>query len=667
MLVRKNKLIILLVGFILCVLSSCRRKTPNHNEIKSFNDSVNYYLKQNRALSKAKTLNDLIENDSLKKENALKIAFQAFKNSDTLLFENSNKQALRLSIELKDSSGVAETHWNSGSFFARQEILDSAYYHYYQAHKYYSLIGQENYSAKMLYNMAFIQSRLKDYTSSEAKLFQAISTYKNIGKDLALYKCYNALGNNYSELGDFENSIEYHTKSIKVLENIDDKNKPYYERTLNDIGLTYQIKKDYNTSIQTFRKALDNKNIKNQDIRLYARLKDNLAYSKLLYGDTVNVEDYFLEALKIRDSLNNISGITINKIHLAEYYAKTNDTIKALEYAEDANKLAIKSSNNNDILSSLLLLSKIDKINSSKYLQSHVKLTKELQGYERKLKNKFARISFETDEYIHKNERLSLQKTLILSIAIGVISILTLLYYLRIQKTRNKQLVLEKQQQKANEEIYKLMIKQQSKLEEGRLKERCRISEELHDGVLGKIYGARMGIGFLNLNGESEDLKKHQKFLEDLQSIEGEIRDISHELKNEILSSNTDYLAMIESLVLENSLIGKFKYDIIAEETLFWNDSNEGIKINMYRIIQEALQNIVKHSKATHVALKFEYNNFLYNVVITDNGVGFNTSKRKNGIGLSNIKSRVKGLNGSLTLNSDSKSGTIIEIKIPSN
>jgi signal transduction histidine kinase len=664
---KKNKHLILIpFSLLLCFFTSCNKKISNSIEKESINDSINYYIKNNKRLFRAKVLNDIIDNDTLRKKNILKIAFQAYKNSDSLLFKEANAEALQLSIKLNDTSGIAETHWNSGSFYAKQEVLDSAYYHYFQAHKYYSLIAHENYSAKMLYNMAFIQSRLKDYTSSEAKLFQAISIYKKLGKDISLHRCYNALGNNYGEIGDFKNSIEYHNKSITVLDRVKNK-KSYYERSLNDIGLAYQMNKDYKTSIQSFKKALGNKAIENQDVNLYARLKDNLAYSKLLKGDELNIEKDFLEALRIRDSLNDISGITVSKRHLAEYYLINKDTIKALDYAKASSNLSYKAKNNNAILTSLLLLSKIDIKNSSDYLEKHVELTDSLQNYERKLKNKFARISFETDAYIEKSEKLALQKSLIITFGIAIVSILSLLYFIKIQRSKNKELQQEQLQQQANEEIYKLMLKQQSKLEEGRLKERYRISEELHDGVLGKIFGARMGLGFLDLKGDQEDLIKQQQYIEDLQIIEEEIRDISHELKNEILSTSKDYITLIENLVAEKSLIGKFQYDIKSEESLFWNQSNETIKINVYRIIQEVLQNIIKHSKAKQVSLFFNFSKNNLILIVKDDGVGFDVLKKNKGIGLINLQSRVGHLKGELKINSDLKTGTIIDIKIPYN
>ena len=659
-----RKLFTLIIIF-LC--SSCQDDNIDltENNVLFIKDSIRIHIKRQN-FQRAYTLTNFIKNDSLKNSYLLEIAYETYKSNDTVVFKKSNEQALRLSRELKDTLHIAEAHWNLGSSYSKREKLDSSYYHYFQAQKYYELINHRNYSAKMLFNMAFIQSRLYDYVGAESKLFQSITISSALGKNLSLYRANSLLGSIYKESEDYDNSILYHNKALNSLEKVKDKSS-YRERSLSDLGITFHEMGDFNKAITNFEKALTNDSLYGKDPLLYAKLIDNLGYSKLKNKDTIGVKYAFLKALEIRDSLMDYAGIVINKIHLSEYFLSQNDTTIALAYIKDSYKLATETKNNRDILASLMLLSEIDLKNSGDYLNDYVALSDNIDKQERLNKNKFARIRFETDEYIRKAERLSFQKTLLVTFIVSLSFIFLLAYFLKNQRAKTKQLYLENQQRHANEEIYKLMLQQQNKLEEGRLKERYRISEELHDGVLGKIYGARMGIGFLNLIGDKDDLKKHQEYLEDLQIIEGQIRDISHELKNEILSSNTDYLAMIQVLVFDKSLIGNFKYDIIAEETLYWNDSNEGIKVNVYRIIQEALQNIIKHSKATHVTFKFEYNNQVYILVIEDNGVGFNTSIRKSGIGLENIKSRVNGLNGSLTINSNSKSGTIIEIKIPSN
>ena len=80
--------------------------------------------------------------------------------------------------------------------------------------------------------------------------------------------------------------------------------------------------------------------------------------------------------------------------------------------------------------------------------------------------------------------------------------------------------MFDNDQQKANEKIYLMTLKQQEKLENEKIKERNRISEELHDGVLGKLFGTRMNLGFLAIDGDKKTLKQHRFYLDELQTIE---------------------------------------------------------------------------------------------------------------------------------------------------
>ncbi len=606
------------------------------------------------------------QNDIKKNKQLLDKAYDVSKTEDSIAFKRANKIAYKSSLKLKDTSGIAETHWNYGSYYAKKAVFDSSYYHYNKAYKNYEAIENYYFSGKMLYNMAFVQSRFKDYVECEEKLFEAISKFKQLDKNASLYKCYRLLGSIYKELEDYENSINFHNTSLKHLKLV--KNKQSYEDealkegVLNDLALTYQKKQDYEKAIEYLNLALSSNDLYERNPKLYAKIIDNMAYTKLLKKDTTNIKRSFEIALGIRNKTKDFTGVVINKLHIAEYYISLKDTTKAIAYAKEANMLANTIKNNRDRLSSLLLLSKIDQDNSSHHLNEYVDLNEELERQERKIKNKFARIRFETDGYIYKTKILSSQKTTITVIGIAITFILSLLIYIRSERAKNRELILESQQRQANEDIYKLMLKQQSKLEEGRLKERNRISEELHDGVLGKIFGTRMGLGFLDFGNGNE---KKDAYIDELQKIEQEIRNISHELKNEILLSKQDYITLIKTLVEEQSKIGGFEYSIDTADGDLWNESRDTVKINCYRIVQESLLNIIKHAKATHVNIVFGYTNENLNFTIEDNGVGFNSKKTSKGIGVSNINSRVKTINGTYSLISQKNKGTKITVLIP--
>jgi len=620
------------------------------------------YRKSN--LYKAYNFNANQKNDSIKNNALLKISYQAYKLNDSLFFLKTNKEAYKLSLKLKDNFSIADTYWNNGLFFFKNEVLDSAYIYYYKSFNIYNSLKNQKNSGIMLYNIALTQSRLKSFTNSETNIFKAITIFKELKNHKLLYQCYNHLGNIHQELKNFKKSIEFHEKALINLSQLKNK-KTYTEGVYNNIALTYQIQGKYTEAIFNFKKALKNDSLYFKNIKRYARLKDNLAYTRLLSGDTLGVENELLATLKIRDSLNNISGVAINSLHLAEYYLMVKDTIKAFSYAKNAYKLANSVNNNRDILASLSLLSILDKENSNYYFKAYQKLTDELQLKERNLRNKFARIRFETDEHIEEANKQSSEKIMAIAIGSSIIIILSLLYYARHQRGKNRELKLETEQQNANEKVYSLLLKQQSKLEEGRVNERHRISQELHDGVLGKIFATRMRLDFLDIEGADETQQKYQLYLGELQGIEKEIRVISHELKNELLNDKSDFTQIIEHLVAEQSGVLNFMHQIEEDDTVHWSMITNNIKINCYRITQEALQNINKHSKATNVSILFSSKNNILSLNIKDDGIGFDTKKQNPGIGLQNISDRVKNLNGTFVVTSSLGQGSLLCIHIP--
>ena len=338
--------------------------------------------------------------------------------------------------------------------------------------------------------------------------------------------------------------------------------------------------------------------------------------------------------------------------------------MQSIKYAKEANLMSKKINNGIQYLKSLKILSELDIKNSKKHLNRYIQFNDSLISVERKTQNKFTRIEFETDEIKEESERLSRQQIWILTSSVSLVLILSLIYFLRVQKAKNEKLILETEQQKANEQVYVLTLKQQAILEEEKVQERNRISQELHDGVLGRLFGTRVGLGFLDISDDETTQEQHQTFLNELQDIEKEIRDVSHKLNNDFDSSEVNFKSIINQLLKEKSVIGNFKYNLDIDKNITWKNVNEIIKVNVYRIIQESLQNIIKHANATNVTLKFIEENNQLKIAIEDDGVGFNTSKSKKGIGLKNIKSRIKKINGTLGIFSEKNKGTTLQINI---
>ncbi len=627
----------------------------NANEIRS---------KRIQFLQKSYDAMALLPEDTIKSKKMSSIAYQALKLKDTVLFKKSNKAAHKIAIDLKHNFSIADTHWNYAYYHLSKEMYDSVYYHYHRAYYHFNSMNHEYYTAKMLYNMAIIKRRFRDYTGSENLILQAIPIYKALKKNKSLYESYNYLAVLYKELKEYNTALSYHEKALEYLKKIDDTSN-FFEGSLNNIGIVYRELGDYDQAIVYFDKALENDSLRVTNLKLFARLIDNRAYCKLLNQDTLHIKEEFFKALHIRDSIDHRAGIVSNKIHLAEYFLSVKNQDKAFGFAKEANELSKVINGNQDYLRSLKLLSKADHSGEKKYLEHYISFSDSLYQSERKKRNKLTRIALETDEYIQENKRLYQQKIVILIIAISLVTLFALLYFIKVQKSRNDQLIIKNKQQKANEQIYILSLEHKTKLEEGRMRERNRISEELHDGVLGKLFGTRFGLGFLDLEGSDATLGQFQSFLKELHAIEKEIRAISHNLKYDLKTSDLDFVVLIQDLFEEKSILGGFSYQLKIDEGTSWDEIGEIIKVNLYRILQEALLNIVKHAKAKQVTLYFSIKNKNINLVLEDDGIGYLVSKTKKGIGVKNMTSRVERLGGTLKVSSAPDHGTKVTVMLP--
>uniref|UniRef100_UPI004047C0DF tetratricopeptide repeat protein n=1 Tax=Mariniflexile sp. TaxID=1979402 RepID=UPI004047C0DF len=604
-----------------------------------------------------------IAKDSIVLEHLSTIAYQAYKSHDSALFITSGHKAYTMAIQLQDTQKIADMHWNYGAFYLRQLNYDSSYFHYQKARKLFHETNNRFYAAKMLYNMAFILSRLRDYTGAEVYLFQAIEIFRPLNKNKQLYQCYNLLGVVYEELEDYDKSISYHQKALEYLDELKDKSL-FLQDSYNNIGLIYQKQGNQMTAIAYFEKALKITDLRAIDPFLYARLIDNRAFSKLLNNDTTGLPREFFKALHIRDSMHNISGVIMSRAHLAAYYAKQRDTAMALDHAIKSYRLSQNIKNNRDILQSLELLSKLNPKNKDKHLEQYIIINKKLQTQERNTRNKFTRIQYETDQYIAKNKQLSTKVTW--TFIGGLVSFLFifLTYLIYRQKSQNKLLQLETNQQRANEQVYRLTLQQQEQLQKGRNQERIRIAEDLHDSILSDLFALRMGWAYLDLNGQEMDVEKHQSYLKELQHIEKKIRELSHELKNKMIELPIDFIFIVESLVRKRSNIGKFEYKLGHDGNIPWERIDNLIKVNLYHIIEEGLQNCIKHAQASWFSLKFSWHGHILTLEIADDGMGTG-NKRPTGIGLKNMHSRVKKMNGTYNLKSTPDKGTKISIRIP--
>lgn len=629
----------------------------NLSKTKSFN-----IKKRNLFLNKAYYENKQSKKDTIKSLNLGSIADVYYKLNDSINFISKNEEAYELAKEMNHVYGLAYVHWNYASFYNKRQEYEKAYYHFNKAHSFFDKKNDHSSSGIMLYAMASIKGVYRDYIQAEILIVKAIKRFKIANNNRRIYTSYSALAELQQDIKEYDRALHYYDISLTYSEKLTKREKKTIS-IYNNIANIYVEKGEFTKALEYYNKEILKKINRPES---HARILNNRAYCKLLMKDTSGVKKDFFKVLKIRDSIHNKAGVVNSNIYISDYYKYLKDTVNAIKHAKEANILAKKIKNGGDYLTTLKQLANLDKKKSKKYLDRYIIFNDSLIKEERRAQNKFTRIEFETDEYIEEAEKLTQQNLLITISSIGTILVLSLLYFIRVQRGNNEKLRLEAEQQKANEEVYILTLEQQAKLEEERVNERNRISAELHDGVLGKLFGTRVNLGFLGMQMNTTTQEKHQTFLDELQTIEKEIRDVSHKLSDNFDDASINFATILKQLLKEKSIIGSFEYEF-KQEKIDWKKINQITKANVYRIIQEALQNIIKHAKAKKVILDVSIVNQNLVMTLKDDGVGFDMKKSKKGIGLKNIKSRLKKLHGTLELVSEINKGTTLIINSPYN
>ncbi|MCM4169720.1 Photosystem I assembly protein Ycf3 [Arenibacter antarcticus] len=669
----RNFISISLVG--LCTLCGCNNSTnvKETQEISQPTDSVLYYLSETNSTSSIEFKNHLnkaynlaldINNDSLRSKYFTELSYNYLLEEDSTRFRVSNTLAIRHSLKTGDSTSLANNHWDLATFFGDYAVEDSAYYHYSEAEKIFRGLNDKYYSARMLYNMATIQSAVKDYIGSEINTIKAIELYKPLNKYENLYHCYNNLGSLSNGLKEYDRAIEYYDQALFYL----NKSNPESSSTLNtynNIGMVYQKMGEHKKALEFFNKVIVADSIKTKNVRTFATVLSNYAYSQSKLGDTLKVLEKYKHVLKIRDSLNDIRGLALTQYQIAEHYLSQRDSVKALEFARRGKENAEQSSSNLRLLELLELLGRIDPHNATRYTHAYIKLNDSLIHEERILQNKFTRIRFETDQFIEQNVLLARQRQLWIGISASLLILAVLILVMLDQRRKNQKLRFEQAQQKTNQEIFNLLLAQNKKVEEGKQLEKKRISEELHDGILGQMLGIRLILTGLNNKSDNESVLKRSELLKKLQHLEEEIRTISHELSKASQENIHNFILSVEELLQTIRDSSKMHCNFRYDDDIDWDQLTADIRINIYRIVQESLQNCIKHAQATKVEVVFESCDEQIKIIVTDNGIGFNTKKGKRGIGLKNINSRLDKLKGTLKLNSQVGKGTEIIITIP--
>ncbi|MFV5689224.1 ATP-binding protein [Flavobacterium sp. ZT3R25] len=555
----------------------------------------------------------------------------------TLFFTQSCEKKNQKNYKKKTDVTEINSFLAIGHKHYENEEFDSSYYYYNKA-KFASELKKD--TSRIIHSLSWlaqIQRNLGDYSGSESTSIEAFPLIENSKYLYGETNIYMGLGNNFLNIFDNDNAIYYYKKAINS--KTDEVIKADIK---NNISIAYTEKGDYQKAIQTLLPLILKKEIID-NAKTFARINDNLGRTYEKSGSSKALF-YLNKGLKIRTQIKDNWGLISSYYNLSEYYRTRNSTLSN-KYALIGYKKATKLNAVDDRLQCLKSIIKNTRGNKSKkYSLLYFKINDSINKVRLKSKNQFAKIKYDSSKEKDENIKLKAQKVLQLEqqqnrnfylyLGIGII-ILTSILISNFLIANNKR---EKIKASYTTEI--------------------RIAKKLHDELANDVYHT---MAF----AETQDLSTAQNkeiLLTNLDTIYSRTRNISKE--NSIVEVGPLFLPRIKEMM---SSFNNNEVNILTNgiDTINWTSLEDNKKITVYRVLQELLVNMKKHSQSTLVVITFKKNDNKLKIYYTDNGIGaaFEEKKLKNG--LHNVVNRIQALKGIIIFDTKSNRGFKVSFMLP--
>lgn len=670
----KQKRIYFSILFLFIFFLSCSKKEKKSNLI-DFLESKKYALssKEDKAYfldSISEKINNLPK-DSLTKRLAFKISNEYYYLKDNKMSFKLSKIAYELAKSQSDSTDMGRALYYMGDCYELSK-KDSAYYYYKEAEKIFRLINNEERLAKVYFNKAYLLFYEGNFVESEFEVIKALKNLKNSKNYKLKYSCYTLQGSIHNELEEYEKALDYFILAEQTYydlinqSNNDELLYDYYVLNVINLCNVYDNIGEYKKSINEFSK-IDLPELKEKWPNLYPQVIGNLAYSKMKNGDLQEAKKLFEEAINLAKKNKLDRGYLYKILHYGEFNLILKDTTKAKKIFLEALELSKKIKNGKEILKSLDFLSKTDLKKSAYYKNEYIKISDSIIKAQRASSNKFARIEYETNKLEDANELLTKRNFYLFSAGSLLIIVFLIILGIRHRKAKKREIEFLELRKAADNELFELVKDYQIQLVKTKENVQNRIAKELHDGVMNNIYSVRLNLGFLNSSDDEAMKEKRLLYITELQKIEKEIRELSHDLNHETDFNRIDYSYLLTNLVESINDISSTVYTIkcTVEHPINWNEYSSVVKINIYRILQEICSNVNKYANADYCDIVIDTQANPISISVIDDGIGFDTSKITDGIGMKNIKQRIATIKGKIIIESSQGKGTKVFIEIP--
>ena len=562
--------------------------------------------------------------------------------TDTLYSYQQLMQFFTDAMANSDVWRMAEVHQQFGDYYFITNNYDDSFRSYKKSIDLFEKIGDSTnlYEVKLSLADLYIFQDLDD--GAERLLQEAIQFYNREKKGVELARAYLDLSRIYLDRADFKKEIYYLNKSVDINRMLKD--------TLLDITIGIEKSNSYvrlgekNKALGTAERALAlSKEIDNPEFISRSLLAVGNAF-QLKQQPKISI-DYLRQSHQLTASVNAPQLRDIYKT-MAAAFADQESYDSAYLYV---NKFVALN----------------DSLQNADQLETANRLSRQYES-----QKKDEKIQELSEEKNSAEFSVRKQRNLLISALIGFLAILAGTYFIIrfFQKQISTRELINRQNEKINKQKItelenNMKIESMHAMIEGQEAERERVAKDLHDSLGGLLSTVKLQFDSLEtkLEGVSQ-FKNYQNANRLLDTACQEVRDIARNMQPSSLL-NLGLVAAVGDLI--NRIDDPDQRTIDFQHYGLENKLENTVALTVYRLVQELLNNSIKHSKAQEILIQLTRKENEFIIMVEDDGVGFDVEGVKKGMGTENILSRVNYLKGDLSVHSEKGKGTTTLITVP--
>ena len=526
-------------------------------------------------------------------------------------------------------------------------------------------------------NIGNIYKRKAEYGRALSNYLSGVRVFEGAKDTARLIYAYGNVGAILFDVAQYQKSMVYNKTALELSIFLKD-SVSMCDKLIN-IGMIKVKQNDVDSAMKVFDRVSEIAHVINDAQSLYL-VYDNYSGIAFSQGKALTALGHARQSLGYAKILNNPAYLSNAYTQSGACFLSMEQLDSARQFLDKGRGLAISNQANEVLRRNYNHMALLEEKEGN--LREALEWTKRFQLMERKhvgeRQNKVIaglEIEYESDKkdlalsekalQLEKSQALlSRRKYLITILSVSILALIFILLLVR-KTLRQKKEKAEREARVQKEKMAQLKEKQQlialKAMVHGEEKERSRLSKDIHDGLGGMLSSTKMHLSSLiEDNTVLKNSASYSKALEliDLTSLEA--RKISHNL----MPAALEKYGLIEALdgfckEIDSTNKLKVSFQTFGMEQRL--DSN--VEIMVYRIVLELMNNVLKHAEASELIVQCMKNENYVNIEVEDNGKGFDSgSDEKEGIGLSNIRSRVEYLNGDLHIESIKSEGTSVSI-----